>query len=249
MNLYKIMRNVLTGLLIIVASNIFGQNPPKKDCAAKLSVRLEPTRKISYKKVGDKELYLHLFEPKGYSPTDKRSCFMAIHGGAWAGGEPRRFYSIVNEFVNKGMVGISIQYRLIKSGTTTTVFDCVKDGRSAVRFVRQHAAELGIDPQRIVVSGGSAGSHVAAGTAMFDHIDETTDDTHVSSMPNALVLYYPVIDTSTEGYGNKTIGSRWQELSPLHQIKSGLPPTIVFHGTGDTVTPYKLRKYREKNGT
>jgi acetyl esterase/lipase len=52
------------------------------------------------------------------------------------------------------------------------------------------------------------------------------------------VLYYPVIDTSPEGYGSQAIGERWPELSPLHHVQAGLPPTIVFHGTGDTVTPY-----------
>ena len=237
--LNKLVVLVLVGILI----NFLGIGQIQgKDYAAMQSARLEPTCKIIYKHVDDKDLYLHVFEPRGYKPTDKRPCFLAIHGGAWGGGEPRRFYSIVNEFVKKGMVGISLQYRLMKNGETTTVFDCVKDGRSAVRYIRQHAAELGIDPQKIIVSGGSAGAHVASGTAMFSGTDDATDDASISCMPDALVLYYPVIDTSPEGYGNKTIGPRWRELSPLHQVRAGLPPTIIFHGTGDTVTPYQGAK-------
>jgi acetyl esterase/lipase len=115
----------------------------------------------------------------------------------------------------------------------------VKDGRSAVRYVRTHAKELGVDPQRIVASGGSAGGHVAAATALFDGVDEAGEDTAVSSVPNALVLLFPVIDTSAEGYGNAKCGPDWRRISPAHQVKPALPPTITFHGTGDTVTPFK----------
>jgi acetyl esterase/lipase len=136
------------------------------------------------------------------------------------------------------MVGISIQYRLYKPGTDTTVFECVKDARSAVRYVRAHAAELGIDPQKIVVNGASAGGHLAAATAMFE-VNEAGEDTTVSCAPNAMMLFSPVIDTSMEGYGNAKLGGRWQELSPAHQVRAGLPPTILFHGTADTTTPFK----------
>jgi len=146
-----------------------------------------------------------------------------------------------------GMVGVSLEYRLMNSRQGTTVFDCVRDGRSAVRYLRAHAAELGIDPQRIAVGGGSAGGHVAAGTALFDGVDEDGEDTSVSCMPDALVLYYPVIDTSENGYGQKKIGERWRELSPVDNVKAELPPTIVFHGTGDTVTPYEgARRFNER---
>jgi acetyl esterase len=67
---------------------------------------------------------------------------------------------------------------------------------------------------------------------------DETDDKLVSPVPAALVLLFPVIDTSQEGYGNTKCGVRWQEISPLHRVKAGAPPTIIFHGTGDTVTPF-----------
>ncbi|GAG30211.1 unnamed protein product, partial [marine sediment metagenome] len=106
------------------------------------------------------------------------------------------------------------------------------------RYLRRHAEQLGIDPHRIVVSGSSAGGHVAVGTALLGGIDEASDDVSVSTRPDALVLYYPVIDTSEQGYGQKKIGARWRELSPVDHVTAGLPPTIIFHGTADTVTPY-----------
>jgi acetyl esterase/lipase len=108
-----------------------------------------------------------------------------------------------------------------------------------VRYVRAHAGELGIDPQKIIVSGGSAGGHLAVATAMFDSVNEDGEDTSVSCVPTALILLFPVIDTSMEGFGNARIGERWKELSPVHNVRAGLPPTITFHGTGDTTCPFK----------
>ena len=230
----------LAGSLAGAAAATTAETKPKRpDPVSEIAAKLAPTRTVVYKRVGDHALRLHIFEPKGFRSTDRRTCFIAIHGGGWSGGEPRRFYPFAAHFADLGMVGISLEYRLINKKLGTTPFECAKDGRSAVRYVRQHAAELGIDPKRIVASGGSAGGHVAAATALFNGIDEAGEDTTVSCVPNALVLYFPVIDTSTEGYGNAKCGVRWQEISPVHHVKAGVPPTIVFHGTADTTTPFK----------
>lgn len=208
------------------------------DHVDKLGANLHATRIVTYKHLPSRELTLHVFEPEGFKTADRRPCYIVIHGGGWAGGLPARMYPFAAHFAKLGMVGISVEYRLLKSGSGNTVFDCVKDGRSAVRYVRKHAAKFGIDPQKIVVSGGSAGGHVAVGTALLDDVNEGGEDTSVSPMPNALILLFPVIDTSPEGYGQAKIGTRWKELSPVDHVKSGIPPTITFHGTGDTVTPF-----------
>jgi sialate O-acetylesterase len=205
---------------------------------AQLSAKLEPARQIVYKKIGDRELHLDIFEPKGLKPGDKRPCFVSIHGGGWTSGAPRSMYRFTEHCTELGMVGVCVQYRLYKAGTDVSVFECVKDARSAVRYVRAHAAELGVDPQKIVVNGASAGGHLAAATAMFN-FDEAGEDLSVSCTPNALMLFSPVIDTSKEGYGNAKVGERWEELSPAHRVRSGMPPTILFHGTADTTTPFK----------
>jgi acetyl esterase/lipase len=151
---------------------------------------------------------------------------------------PERMYAFADHFAKLGLVSISVQYRLASVKTNTTVFDCVKDVRSAIRYVRAHADELGIAPGKIIASGGSAGGHLAASTAMFD-VNEGSDDLNIPPTPNALVLLFPVIDTSAEGYGNARIGERWKELSPAHNVRPGLPPTIIFHGTADPTTPFK----------
>jgi acetyl esterase len=203
-----------------------------------IAAGLQPTRILNYKQVNSVRLKMHIFEPEGHFATDRRAVVIIFHGGGWTGGNPRRCFPFADYFQQHGMVSISVEYRLLKRNGTSTVFDCVKDGRSAVRYLRQHASELGIDPQKIIVAGCSAGGHVAAGTALFSGVDEASDDTAVSCIPNALVLYYPVIDTSSEGYGQMKIGDSWQQISPLHQVRANRPPTIIFHGTADTVTPY-----------
>ena len=229
-----------TGLASLL-SLLIGSCPAEAQLARPLdpiAAKLEPTRTVVYKHVGDRSLRLHVFEPEGHKPSDRRPAFLAIHGGGWTGGDARRFYPIADWFRRQGFLGISLEYRLLNAKAGTTVFDCVKDGRSAVRYIRSHADELGIDPQTIVVSGGSAGGHIAAGTALFDDVNDDSDNLAVSPHPNILVLFYPVIDTSAAGYGQKKIGDRWREISPVHHVRKGLPPTLVLHGTGDTVTPY-----------
>ena len=208
---------------------------------------LEPDEKLVYKTVAGRNLEMHVFHPPGYdAKKDRRPAFLIIHGGGWTGGEPRKYYPMAKHFAEKGMVTVSLQYRLLNAKTKTnrgsTVFDCVKDGRSAVRYLRSHAGRLGIDPDKIVVGGGSAGGHVAVGTALFNQINEAGEDASVSCRPDALILLNPVIDTSANGYGQTKIGDRWKELSPVNHVKPGLPPTILFHSTGDQVVPFSGAK-------
>lgn len=232
---------LLTTLFVLPLSASMAQAPaqPKApDAVDRRTVGLKPDEIRIYKKVGDRELQMHVFRPQGWKASDRRGCYLVIHGGGWTGGVPQRMYPFAAHYAGLGLVSVSLQYRLHSAKTDVSVYDCVKDARSAVRHLRSHATELGIDPQKIIVSGGSAGGHLAASTALFDTVNEQGEDLTVSTTPNALVLLFPVIDTSKEGYGQAKIGDTWQELSPVHHVRPGLPPTITFHGTGDTVTPF-----------
>lgn len=236
------MNRITSLLFLTVVSSVLAQAPKTKqanDYVATLAAPLKPTTQIVYKKVADRDLNLHAFHPEGWKAGDRRACYITIHGGGWTGMGPERMYPFADHYAKLGLVSFSVEYRLANPKTNVSVFECVKDARSAVRYVRAHASDLGIDPQKIIVSGGSAGGHLAVATAMFDAVNEEGEDTKISSAPNALILLFPVIDTSTEGYGNAKIGERWQELSPAHNVRAGLPPTITFHGTGDATCPFK----------
>ena len=233
---------------VLVESSAAGQEKPETPANASaaasesyvisLGKTLTPSRMAVYKQVGDRALKMHLFLPEGWTAADRRPCILIFHGGGWIGGDAKRMYAFAAHFAKLGMVAASIDYRLVKKGNGVTVFDCVKDGRSAVRYVRAHALELGIDPRRLVVSGASAGGHVAVGTAIFEAVNDDADDLSIAAEPNLMIPLFPVIDTSKAGYGNGRIGVRWQELSPVHNVRSGLPPTLIFHGTSDTTTPF-----------
>jgi acetyl esterase/lipase len=70
-------------------------------------------------------------------------------------------------------------------------------------------------------------------------VNEPGENTGTSCVPDALILFSPVIDTSADGYGQAKVGPRWQELSPAHRVRPGMPPTLLCHGTADATTPFK----------
>ena len=115
---------------------------------------------------------------------------------------------------------------------------CVEDGKSAIRYLRQNAKALGIDPEKIVASGGSAGGHVAACSGTLEGFEAEGEDHEVSSRPQLMILFNPVIDTSPEtGYGAKRVGDDPLSLSPLHNVRAGQVPTLILHGDADKTTP------------
>jgi acetyl esterase/lipase len=108
------------------------------------------------------------------------------------------------------------------------------DAKSAVRWLRAHAGELGVDPNRVVAGGGSSGGHLALSSAILEGFDEPEEDRRTSSKPNVLVLFNPVVDTSR----SQRMGARALEGSPYHNVSRDLPPTVIFHGRADTTVPY-----------
>lgn len=200
---------------------------------------MQPDRKITYKKIGNVELQLDVFEPEQWQASDQRPAIVFFFGGGWNGGDPKQFYQQARALSELGMVAFSADYR-VKSRHKTTPFECVQDGKSAIRWVRAHAAELGVDPSRIVASGGSAGGHVAGCTGVIDGHEEAGEDLVVSSVPNLMILFNPVLDTTEKGYGSKRFRPEQQtDLSLCHHVNQGVVPTLVIHGTNDTTVPFE----------
>ncbi len=197
---------------------------------------IEADKTFVYKLVDRHELNLHIFNPENHKPEDKRSAIVFFFGGGWTNGAPSQFFPHCQYLASRGMVAISAEYR-IESKHGTTPFECIKDGKSALRWVRANASMLGIAPERIAAGGGSAGGHVAAAAGTTTAFEESDEDKNVSFKPNALVLFNPVFDNGPEGYGHERAKARWKEFSPMHNISNDTPPTIVFLGREDQLIP------------
>ena len=208
-------------------------------------VKLDGAKSVQYKQVEDTKLFLHVINPKDHTASDRRPAIVFFFGGGWNGGTPKQFEPHCTYLASRGMVAITAEYR-VKSRNKTTPFECVKDGKSAIRWVRANAVKLGVDSKRVAAGGGSAGGHVAAATGNCLGLEEEGENLKVSSKPDVLVLFNPVYDNSSKGYGHDRVKPRWKEISPMHNIRKGAPPTIVFLGTKDKLIPVSTAQEYEK---
>ncbi len=224
-------RSVVLGLLCVVLPSMGAQQP---------NIVGKP---VVYKTVDGKALTLYIS-----SPTDDAATHAAIvflHGGGWTMGSPAQFNDQATWLAAHGMVAISVQYRLVpRPPGSVTPEICVEDTKSAFRWVRAHAKELKIDPDKIVGSGGSAGGYLAANAALVPGWDAKTDDLSISPKPNALVLFFPVVDITgaRARYGIDEV-----KYAPGTYVTAQMQPTIIFGGLADKlVTPDTLRAFKAK---
>ncbi len=172
-----------------------------------------------------------VYRPEGWKPRELRPAVIVFNGLGWTQGQPEWGERYARHYASKGLVSICAQYRVAK-GSVTPIHS-IDDARDAVRWVRANHAALGIDPKRIAVHGLSTGGHLALGTAMFQ------GNSSVSPVPNALILYSPVVDVSRNLAFQELIGDTPAvTVSPVANVTKGLPPTIVLQGDVDTVTPF-----------
>ena len=226
------MYSKLTALVLalVAAAPAHGQQP-------KGTVKLTDAKVLTadhvYKKTAEGELTLHCFLPADWKPTDKRPVIVFFFGGGWKNGVFTQFVPQAEYFASRGIVAISADYR-IESKHKTKPDAAVADAKTAIRWVRANAAKLGIDPDKVIASGGSAGAHLAAATALVEKFD-AADDPKASCKPNALVLFNPFLN----GKGRTIAGSDGsniaEAISPTLFLKKDAPPCAIFFGTSDAM--------------
>ena len=191
-----------------------------------------------YKQVGDAQLRINIVHPKDYVAGRTYPAIVYFYGGGWRNGTVRQFEKHCRHFAERGMMAFAVDYRVTERHGTGPV-EAVQDARSAMRWIRKNAARLGVDPHRIVAAGGSAGGHLALTLATIDGVDEPGEDTTISTHPDALVLYNPVVKTSEGGNSYEVLGERGVTISPIDHVRAGLPPMLLFHGEADEIVPFR----------
>lgn len=197
-----------------------------------------PTAPVVYKPLkAGRPLHLHFYRPERSDPATPLPAIVFFPGGGWTRCDVGSFKSYAEYFASRGMVAAVAEYRVKGTHPSSTIFDCVADGKSAIRWVRAHARELGVDPERIVAAGGSAGGQVAACAGLVAGRDEPGEDAAVSSRPNYLMLFNPVVSFKEGGPIIRRYAAEAAAISPTEQVRPGAPPTVIFHGTQDTTVP------------
>lgn len=182
-------------------------------------------------------LRVHVFKPRDWKNSDRRPAWVWFFGGGWTGGTPGNAAGWARWAAGHGFVGVAPDYRT-KNRFGTSPLESVADARAAVRWVQTHASELGIDPNRVVVGGNSAGGHVALWTALAKTPPGSDAAEAPLTKPAALVLTSAVSDTSVEkGYTPARFGANALALSPIDQLERAMPPVILFHGDADKTVP------------
>lgn len=204
-------------------------------------------KKKMYKKIGDLELFADMFYTEKSLLAADNTAIALFHGGGWVFGDPSEFHEACKWYARKGYVAFSFQYRLSRNPDGSyphpqiTPVECVKDARSALRWLRENAEQLNIDPEKIVAGGQSAGGQLALATALLEKVNENSDNLNVSPTPKALLLFSSNVNT-LEPWIDMLLGDRRTEIwsiSPYHNLKKQLPPVIAFRSDqDDQVLPY-----------
>ncbi len=235
-----VLRLAVSTVLLALAT-ARAQDPAAVDAAAAAAAaHFQPDRIVTYKTVGATTLAVSIFNPPGHRPDRPVAGLVFFHGGGFNIGAPSNFYAQARYLARRGLVAICVEYR-IRSRHQTTQREAIQDAFSAMRWVRRHVAELGLDPQRIGVAGGSAGGYLAAAVTTLSGLDEPGEDTSVSPRADALILFNANPDRGPDSRGfakvKEAMGERWRTISPLHNLHRGFPPTVHFLGRADRNIP------------
>lgn len=214
------------------SKNVAGKAGKGAAPSVELTTQKIRTETVEYRTTPEGKLELHVFYPSDWKASDTRPVMVFFFGGGWKGGSYRQFVPQAEYFASRGLVTACADYR-IASIHKTTPDKCVEDAKSAIRYVRQNARKLGVDPNKVIASGGSAGGHLAAATSLLSGFDTTNRD--VSCQPNTLVLFNPALNLTGKGIKNAAGEDISESFSPTRFLASTTPPTLLFFGTGDAM--------------
>jgi acetyl esterase/lipase len=209
----------------------------------------------TYKQIDGIDLNLWVFNPPDHSLSSPKPGIVFFFGGGFRNGTPEQFVKHCEYLSARGMVSIVADYR-VSSRHKVNPTHCLRDAKSAIKWVRKNSKKLGINPNKIVSSGGSAGGFLAAATGTISNFEEKNESIEISSKPNLMILFNPgLISASTKNYKISDAKEKRMKLlkvdskkfSPFHQISKQTPATLIFHGDADkTVNPQVVELFNSK---
>ena len=188
---------------------------------------------FEYKKSGGKARAMEIFFPPGHDRTkSKVPGLLLFHGGSWAGGDLKQFREACRYFAGRGLVAATADYQMLSAAENARLPEgetrkrvCITDAKSAIRWIKQHAGELGIDPARIISGGGSAGGHVAMLATLNPGLDDPGDPKGFDTSVVAYLLFNPAF-TAADG--------KDPQVDVLRYLNPETAPAIVFFGSKDS---------------
>ena len=243
----KVSKTLLIPSLLLLLSAAAGAQDSPLAWASRLESEYRIVPNVTYLTASNWEAKLDLYVTR--TPDKPLPTLIWIHGGGWTGGTKESTAGIP-AYLSMGMNVVNVEYRLARVAQAPAA---VEDCRCALRWVIQHAKEYGIDTDRLVVSGGSAGGHLALTTGMLpasaglDRQCPGPDNLKVA----AIVSWYGISDVNEllDGPNMKAYAVTWlgsapdrdeiaKRVSPLTYVRSGLPPVLTIHGDADPTVPY-----------
>lgn len=183
---------------------------------------------IVYKKSGGADQIMEVYFPANHDPKKSRvPAVLFFHGGGWAGGNLKQFRYACDYFAKRGLVAATANYQMLpkEQADKNRKRVCITDAKSALRWMKQHAADLGIDPERIVTGGGSAGGHLSVMASYCPELDDPADPKGIDTSVRAHLLF------------NAAFLVRGREKDPVadvfNYVKPGMAPMIFFFGDKD----------------
>jgi len=211
-------------------------------------------RNVVFHREEKRRVRLDIYRSRNQVPAGERlPAVIQVHGGGWIlGSRAEQGIPLLNHMAANGWIGFNVDYRL---SPRATLPEHVIDVKRAIAWVREHADELGVDPNRIAITGGSAGGHLTALAALTSNdpaLQPGFEDADTSVM--AAVPFYGIYDLVDEAriyphlhdwlFATVVLKQRvedapdlYRSVSPTHRVTEDAPPFLIFHGDQDTLVP------------
>lgn len=243
----------LPPLALAVSSSLAAQAPPGPagprpvDPPFQLPGSVEMLSDLLYAEPDGQSLRLDLFLPReGEGPFPAAVFF---HGGGWSGGARTQFWRQAAHLAGRGFVAATVQYRLAPRSRFPAALN---DAQAAVRWLRAHATQYRVDPNRVAVVGGSAGGHLAALLGMNAWTGSDWSGAPTEARVQGVVAFNAVLDlrpaalppsSQTVALGFLGVSfeanpALWNDASPLTHVGPDAAPFLLLHGTDDRAVPY-----------